>query len=169
MEKQVTTEGKISAPIITMAEASLISGISESDVMALLKQGAIKGKQYGTNWRIYRMSLLAHLNREKEPVAQTEETRTSESRVGASVAGTDDALSDELWATRKALEQERDGHAFERTLHEATKAQLAAALADLNAMRQENANLRDQLAAATTPVVPQRSGFFGMLRRIFSW
>lgn len=171
MENQLHSESKISAPIITLAEAASISGMSESEINSLIKHGQIKGKMIGSSWRVYRMSLLAHITK-KAPVAAAavveSETKTNESRIGATAA-IENTQSDEIWALRQALEKERDGHAFEKTLHEATKVQLASAHEKIERLSSEIETLKLQLAGSSAVASPKKTGFFEMIRRAFLW
>ncbi len=43
------------------AEAAQALGVSETDVMAVLESGELKGKKIGASWRVTRAALTAYM------------------------------------------------------------------------------------------------------------
>jgi len=54
--------GAAAAPeLLTPAQVAQVLGVSESDVMASLEAGDLKGKRIGTQWRVTRTAVDAFL------------------------------------------------------------------------------------------------------------
>jgi excisionase family DNA binding protein len=55
--------GAAGAPeLLTPAQVAQVLGVGESDVMASLEAGDLKGKKIGTQWRVTRVAVDAFLN-----------------------------------------------------------------------------------------------------------
>lgn len=154
---QVTKDSaQISAAIISVPEAMALSGLSQETLMALVKDGTIKGRKIGTAMKIYRMSLASYLAKSLKAENTTE-------RIGATAAAdtsidTSD-LRDEIWALKKALAESLQAVDAKQALisneqqaHMRTKQQLADTEKKLNEaltqiehmMMHQEASLRPQ-------------------------
>lgn len=134
---QVTKDStQISAAIISVPEAIALSNLSQETLMALVKDGTIKGRKIGTAMKIYRMSLASYL-------AKSQKAESAPERMGASAASeasvdaTD--LRDEVWALKKALAESQQAIEAKQALitneqhaHMRTKQQLVDSEKKLN-------------------------------------
>jgi excisionase family DNA binding protein len=57
-----TAPGGTVPDLLSPADAAKVLGVSESDVMAVLDSGELKGKKIGTTWRISRAALNSYLS-----------------------------------------------------------------------------------------------------------
>jgi len=48
--------------LMTPAQVALVLGVAESDVLASLESGDLKGKKIGTQWRVTRVAVDAFLH-----------------------------------------------------------------------------------------------------------
>src|SRR5262249_25572622 len=56
-QSMVSSESPIDREVLTPVEAAAILNVTESDVLAALTEGSLKGKKIGTAWRISRAAI----------------------------------------------------------------------------------------------------------------
>lgn len=96
---QITKESApISAAIISVPEAMALSNLAQDALMALVKDGSIKGRKIGTTMKVYRMSLMSYLSK-------IQKAEGASDRKGATSVEPQVDARDEIWDLKRALSE----------------------------------------------------------------